>query len=39
VAGDTFWQGFPDEFDQHNIRWMLYEVDAKLFSLRFLEEL
>ena len=39
MAGDPLWQGFPDKFDQHDIRQMLYEVGAKLFPLRILEEL
>ena len=36
---DPFWQEFPDEFAQHDIKHMLYEYGATLFPLDILETL
>jgi hypothetical protein len=37
VDRDPFWQEFPDEFDQHDVRQMMYESGLKYFPLRVLQ--
>lgn len=38
TESDPFWQEFSDEFDQHDIREMVYEYGATDFPLRVLEK-
>ena len=39
ATADPFWKEFPDKYDQHDVRRMLYESGVEIFPLRVLEKL